>query len=146
MKLVVKRLGCGQVENVINMAANRTIGELKDAVGALLNLPTNALKLICSGRVLSSTTATLRFYGIEEGAVLTVVFTPNIDMHSNLVRAVRDILGPSYPTAAIPAIIVHFKYFLAKSVEDDLSLDELEKYAKIRNMTRSPLVTKDPNM
>lgn len=60
--------------------------------------------------LLLGTTATLRFYGIEEGAVLTVVFTPNIDMHSNLVRAVRDILGPSYPTAAIPAIIVHFKY------------------------------------
>lgn len=44
------------------------------------------------------------------------------------------------------SVAVELFQFLAKSVEDDLSLDELEKYAKIRNMTRSPLVTKDPNM
>uniref|UniRef100_A0A914RDS5 Uncharacterized protein n=1 Tax=Parascaris equorum TaxID=6256 RepID=A0A914RDS5_PAREQ len=125
MKLVIKRLGCAQVGNVVNGA--------------------NVSVSYCA-HSRHGTTATLKFYGIEEGAVLTVVFTPNIDMDSNLVRAVRDILGPSYPKAAIPPIIVHFKYFLAKSVEDDLSLDELEKYAKIRNMTRSPLVTKDPNM
>ncbi|KHN87030.1 hypothetical protein Tcan_15230 [Toxocara canis] len=146
MKLLVKRLGHGQAETVIHIGAERTVGELKEAVGAALNLPASTLKLICSGRALSSGGTTLRSYGIEEGATLNVIFTPNVDMQSSLARTVSTILGPNCPSTAIATIIVHFKYFLARSVDEDLSLDELEKYAKTRNSLRSRLVTKFQNV
>ncbi|VDK50136.1 unnamed protein product [Anisakis simplex] len=77
--------------------------------------------------------AKLRSLGIKEGSVLKVIFLPVVDFQSPIASAIRNILGRDCPTATLATFIVHFKYILSRIVNEDLSLDDLERYAEVRN-------------